>query len=127
MCEDGHIAGDQEIEKEILQLRRRRMVRRLDQDVAGIGDRKQSAGAKPGHKIGGHMNVSAGGQLEVNAVFIKRNLELFYGLPNRRTRIVVEARQDMRCAGNYRYALLDRRPRHLQRNGQIAGTVVDAR
>jgi hypothetical protein len=127
MGEDRHIAGGHQVEEKLLDVRRCRVVGRLDQHVAGIGDRKQLAGAKPGNEIRGHMDVSAGGQLQRNAVFVKRILKLFYGLPNRRARIVVQARQDMRRAGDHRYALLDRRPRHLQRDGQIAGTVVDAR
>jgi hypothetical protein len=73
------------------------------------------------------MDVRAGGQLQRNAVFIERSLKLLYGLANRRARIVIQAGQDVRRAGDHGYALLDRRPRHLQRYGQVAGTVVDAR
>jgi hypothetical protein len=40
---------------------------------------------------------------------------------------VIQARQDVRRAGDHRDALLDRRPRHLQRHVEIAGTVIDAR
>ena len=117
MGQDRHIAGGHEVEEKLLDVGGRRMVGRLDQHVAGIGDRKQLAGAKPGNEIGGHMHVRAGGQPQRDAVFVKRVLKLFYGLPNRRTGIVIQARQDMRRAGDHRYALLNRCPRHLQRDG----------
>jgi hypothetical protein len=92
MGKDGHIAGDHEIEEEILQLRRRRMVRRLDQDVARIGDGKQAAGAQAGDEIRAHVDVGAGDQPQRNCLAVEDVLQLDSGLPDRRTGIMVKAR-----------------------------------
>ena len=53
MRQNRHIAGEHQFEKEVLQLRRRRMMRRFDQHVARIGERQQAARTQARDEIGG--------------------------------------------------------------------------
>ena len=59
MRQDRHIALDHQVEKEIFQLRRSRMVRWFDQHVARIGDREQLTGTKSRHESRGHVDIGA--------------------------------------------------------------------
>jgi hypothetical protein len=68
------------------------MMRRLDEDIAGIGKSKQAAGAQPADEIGAHMDVSAGDQTQWNSLGVEHRLELKSSLPDRRTGIMVKAR-----------------------------------
>ncbi len=92
MSEDRHIACDHQVEKKLLQLGRRRVVRRLNQHVAGIGDGKELAGAKAGDEIRSHVNVRSSSQPKRDSFFIENILELQGGLPDSRTGIMVQSR-----------------------------------
>ena len=121
----GDVARDHQIEEKILELRRRRMVRRLDQHVARIGNGQETAGSEPRDEIGGHMDVRAGDKLQRNPFLIESCLKLLDGEPDVRPGIMIEARQNMWGASNGRYPLPGHRLCHGQRYGQIARAVVD--
>ena len=90
MRQDRYVARDHQVEEEILQLRRRRMMRRFNQHVARIGDGQEMAGTKPGNEIGGHVNVRAGGQAKRNSLLIEKFLESLGCLPNGRAGIMIK-------------------------------------
>ena len=56
------ISGDDEVEKHILQARRRNVMRRLDQHVTAIGEREQTAGAHTLDEIRYDVNIGASDQ-----------------------------------------------------------------
>lgn len=124
MRENGHIARHDQIEKEILQLWRCRMVRRFHQHVARIGDRKQAAGAQTGNKIGAHMNIRTGHEAKRDAFRIERGLKFRDRLPDPGAGIMIKAGEDVGRARHHFHALIHRHFRHLQRHGQVAGAVV---
>lgn len=125
MGQDRHIAGNRQAEEKILQLRRRGVMRRFHQHIARISDRQHSSRLQSGNEIGRHVNVGAGGQPKRNSILIKGVLQIHNGFADAIALVVIEARQDMRCAGDHRNALSDGSLRHGQRFVQIACTIVN--
>lgn len=125
MGQHRHVSGNRQVEEEVLQLRRRGVMRRLDQHVARISDRQELARSKPGKEVGSHVDIRSGDQAQRNSVLIEHVLKRPGRLANRWTIIVIETRQDVRRTGKDRYALGDRSLGHRQRDGQIARPVVD--
>jgi hypothetical protein len=126
MRKHRHVSGDRQVEEEVLQLRRRGVMRRLNQHVARISDRQELARSKSGNEVGGHVDIRTGDQAQRNSVLVERVLQRLSRLANRRPVIVVETRQDVRRTGKNSYALRNRRLGHRQRDGQIARAVVDS-
>jgi hypothetical protein len=89
MRENGHVTCHHDFEKEVLQLGRRRVMRRLYQDVARIGQRQQAARAKSGNEIRAYVNVRAGGQSKRDFFLIENFLEPRGSQPNLRTGVMV--------------------------------------
>ncbi len=100
-------------------------MRRLDQHVARIGQRQQAAATQAGDEIGSHMNVRTGDQAKGNFLFVENHLQVVNSQADGGAGVMIQSREDVRCAGHDRYALRDRRPRHIERHGQVAGPVVD--
>lgn len=75
MGQNWHIAGNDHAEKELLQLRRRRVVRWLNKHVAGISERKQAPGSQPADEIRAHMDVRAGDQTKRDCLCVERFLQ----------------------------------------------------
>lgn len=82
-------------------------MRRLNEYITGISERKQPPGAQSGDKIGTHVDIGARYETQRNCLRVKARLKLDGRLANRRTGIVVKPRQNMRRAGYNLYALRD--------------------
>ena len=127
MSENWDISRDHQIKEKILQLRRRRVMRRFDQHVAGISNGQETAVAKPRDKIGRHMDIRPGGEAKRNPLLIEKVLQLRRRLPDGRSRIMIEPGQNMRGASDLCHALRDHHPRHSQRYRRIARAIVNSR
>ncbi len=112
MGQDRHITGNREIEEEILQLRWRGVMRRLDQHVTRIGDRKEPPRFQSADKIGRHMNIGAGCEAERNSRLVESVLQLHGGVADARSLVVIKPRQNVRRTGDNRDTLVDRGPCH---------------
>ena len=125
MGKHRHVSGNRQVEEKVLQLRRRGVMRRLNQHVARISDRQELTRSKPGNEVGSHVNVGAGDQAQRNSILVEHVLERLSRLANRRPLIVIETGQDVRRAGENRYPLGNRGLGHSPRDGQIARPVID--
>lgn len=101
-------------------------MRRLDQHVTGIDQRKQAAGPQPSEEIRADVDVRASDQNKRNRFRIKRLLQRDNRLSNCRSGIMVQTRQNMRRAGNDLDALGRCGFRHGQRHRKVGRTVVDS-
>lgn len=88
-------------------------MRRLNQHVARIGERKQVTRTKSRDETGGHVNIRTSDQAQRDSLLVENGLQMPGSLPDGGARIMIQAGQDMRRAGHDRYALRDRRLRHL--------------
>ncbi len=91
MGQNRHIAGSHQIEEEGFEVRRHRMMRRLDQHVARIGERNQLSGAQAGHEILTHMHIGPMHQTQRDGFSLKALLQRRDRLPDRRSGIMVKA------------------------------------
>jgi hypothetical protein len=127
MGQDRHVAGDQQVEEEILELHRGDVMRGLDQHVARVGERQQAAGSEAGREVRHHVDVGAGDELERDILPRKGQLQCLRCLANLGAAILVEPRQNVRRAGHDGDTVSRRQARHVQRRTKIPRTVVDAR
>lgn len=104
-------------EKQIFEPGRRHVVRRLHEDIAGIGQRQQVAGPEPANEVGNDVIVGPGNQAQGDAMVVEHPLELLRGLANLRTGILVNAGEDVGGARDVGHAVLNEGPRHGDRNG----------
>jgi hypothetical protein len=102
------------------------MVRRLDQDVARIGERKHAAVAERRGKVRGDVDVGAGHEAQRQAFAVQCRLQVGGCLPDLRAAVMVDPGQDVRGAGDHGDAVVEESARHRQRHRQIGGAVVDA-
>ena len=127
MGQDRDIAGHQKIEEEVLKPSRRRMMRRLDQNIAGIGKCQELAGRKIIREILYHVNVGAGNQAQADLMSIQLVLQGLNSLADLRTRVLIKARQDVWRASDDRNAIGHKGARHVERDANIRGAIVNAR
>ena len=127
VSENRDIAGGDQVEEEVFELRRRGVVRRLDQHIAGIGQRNEPSGAQSGHEIRAHMHVRPGDETERDRLGVEPLLQRRHRLPDTRAVIMIKARQNVRRARHGLDALSDRRPGHRKRHANVARPVVEAR
>ena len=127
MRQDRNVAGRQNSKKELLQPGGRHVMRGLDENVAGVGERQQMTCRKTPDEVGHHVIVRTRNELQRNAFLIEDGLQLPDGIADLRTAVMVKTWQDMRRAGDMGDAVGHERPRHIERNRQVAGTVVDTR
>ena len=127
MRQNWHISGNKNVEEEVLQPDRSDMVRRLDENIAGVGERQQMARTQPSYKVLDDVVVGAGNELQRNGMLIERQLQLSHGIDDLGAGVVVDTRKNVWRASNNRYAVIDKGACHLQRDRQITRTIVDAR
>lgn len=125
MRQDRRISTNENIEKQLFQPHRGHVMRRFDQDITGVREGEEVAGLQSCDKIRHDMIVGPGGQLQRDAFPIKSGLERRAGLPDRCPGIMIETGQNMRRAGEDRYAIGHRRARHGERDGEIGGAVIE--
>ena len=121
------ITGHHDAEKHLVGARWRYMVRRFHQHIARVGERQQAARLQPRDKVRHEMHVRASHQLERHALAIKLGLKRGDRLSNLRAGIIVNARHDMRRAGENLYAAGRRLACHGNGNRQIGRAVVYSR
>ena len=127
MGQNWHISAHKNVEEEVLEPDWRDMVGRLDEDIAGVGERQQMARTQPSYKVLDDVVVGAGNELQRNGMLIERQLQLSHGIDDLGSGVVVDTRKNVWRASNNRYAVVDKGARHLQRDRQITRTIVDAR
>ncbi len=125
--QDRNVAGCQNAEKELLHPRRRDVVGRFHEDVAGVGERDEVAGLKAGDEVGHDVIVGPHDELQGNALAVEHVLQPLDGRADLRAGVMVNAWQDVRRAGDMRHAIGDKGLRHGQRDRKVACTVVDTR
>ena len=126
MGQDRHISGNEDIEEEVLKPDRSDMVGRLDENITGVRERQKVPRPQARNKILNDVIVGAGDQLERDRMFIQCELQLRHGIDDLRAGIVIDAGKDVWRTGHNRYAVAHKGARHLQRDRQIARTIVDA-
>ena len=104
MGENGDITCRQQIEEKILQPGRGDVMRWFDEDISSVGQRQYSAAVQPPRHIGNDMGVCAGHEAQRDPALIQMTLELKGRQTDLGAVIIINAREDMRCAG------LDRDP-----------------
>ena len=102
------------------------MMRGLNQNIPGIGERKQAARSQAPDKIRNHMDVCPGHQTQRNALLIDYLLKLEGRGSYLRTGVVIKAGKNMRGAGQHGHALRDRLAGYFQRDRGIRRPVVDS-
>lgn len=102
-------------EKQVFEPGRRHVVRRLHEDIAGIGQRQQVAGPEPANEVGNDVIVGPGDQAQGDAMVVERPLELLCRLADLRAGILVNAREDVGGARDVGHAILDEGPGHGDR------------
>jgi hypothetical protein len=122
-----HVAGRQQAEEELLHPRRRHVVGRLDQDIARVGQRHETAGLQAFDEVEHNVIVRSDHQLQRDALRIKDVLQLRNGHADLRTTIMVNTGKDVGRASDVRHAVRDEGLCHRQRDGLIGGAIVDTR
>ena len=102
-------------------------MRRLDQHITRIGERKQLARPQARNQIGHHMNIGTRGQSQRNPCLIELSLKILNRHTNLRSRIGVQPRQYVRRAGQIGHAISNKHACHRQRNRQIGRPIIDTR
>jgi hypothetical protein len=114
MGQNWNVSGCRQGEKEVLEPRRRHVMRRLDQHIPRVAERQQTACAETGYEIGDHVIVGTRSEAQCDARVVERMLQLRHGLADLRAGIVIKAGQNVRGAGDDKDAVSDGRSRHGQ-------------
>lgn len=85
------------------------------------------SGAQTANKIRNDVDVSAGDEAQGDGLLIQNGLQVVDRLSDLWAGVVIEPRQDVRCAGHDRHAIVDRCACHGERHGDVCGAVIDAR
>ena len=101
-------------------------MRWFHQDVTRIGQGQQMAGAQLRHEIRHDVVIGAGDQLQRNAFSIQGLLQPFRRLPDLRTGIMVQARQDVRRTGDDRHTIGHESPGHRDGDSKVGSPVINA-
>ena len=102
-------------------------MRRLDQHVARIRERKNVPRREARQKIRAHVGVGAGRQLEGDPGVVERCLQACDGTADVGAGVRVNAGQNVWRAGHDGDAIGDGQARHVQRDLEVRRAIVDAR
>ena len=125
--EDGHVASDQDAEKELLQSRYGDVVWGFDEDIAGSRQWEQPARAQSIDEVGNDMVIGAGEQLQLDAGIVDCSLERLNRVLYRSAVVGPDPGHYVGRAGGMGYAIGHVAPGHVERHLEIAGAVVEAR
>lgn len=127
MRQNWDIAGNRDLEEELLQPWRGHVMGWLDQDVPRVREGQQVTGSNSAHEIRDNVVVSAGEKPKGEAGCVDFCLEVGDGCANLRASIRVNAWKNMRCACDRGHAVVHPCPCHVQRHLYTFRTVIDAR
>src|ERR1700690_3566847 len=102
-------------------------MRRLDKDIAAIVQAQYFARFEFGNEIRSDVNVAAADETTFDSRSDELVLESIDPYANIGSRIVIDPRKEMWCAGDNFHAARDSDPRHCQGFVQILGPVVYSR
>ena len=97
--EDGHKPCHKQAEKKLFEMWRFGMMWRLDQNVPRIAEGQQPPALQPCHEVGHHVIVRTANQAQRYLSLIELPLQRVHRLPDLRTVVVIQPRQDMRRTG----------------------------
>lgn len=112
MRQDWHIAGDKNTKKELFDLGGRDVVRRLHENITGVGQRENVPRLQARDEIMDDVGVRAAHEPQRQAFLVQSLLKLFDGRANLRTAVVKQARKDVRGAGHDFHVVGDEGARH---------------
>lgn len=114
MREDGDVASNKNIEEQIFQPSRRHMMGRLDEDITGVVEAQEMAGAQACDEF--RHDVIVGPRYKTKRDFrgIKCGLQAIHRCADRWTGVVIKSRKDVRSTGDNLNPVGDERPRHRQ-------------
>ena len=127
MGEDRHVARNLQIEEHLIYPRRRDVVRRLDEDVARVGQRQHASVTELRNAVRCNVIVCPRNELQRNVRLVESSLQLADGGANPAIRVLIETGQNVRRACDHGDAVGDERARHIQCCVHIGRAVVDAR
>lgn len=127
MRENRYVAGHLDSEEEFLEAHRSRVMRRLDKHIARVPERQQMPCPQPLDECRNDMIVGTRHQFERNTAFIKLPLKPLDRCADLRAGIVIDARQNMRCARDVGHTLLDEHSGHGQGRRQVRCAIVNSR
>ena len=100
MREDRDVARDEKLEERFVEPRRRNVMRRFDEQISGISERRQAPIAQAANHVGCDVNICADSQVQGDAIIIQMGLQALHLHPDLRAGIMIKSRQDMGCAGD---------------------------
>lgn len=125
--EDRHVPSDEDVEKELLDSLRRRVVRRLNQNIAAGAECRNVAAPQPFQERRRDVRVCAWKNRQFNALAsqlgvqgVDRPSDLIAG-------VVIQARENVRRTCDVRDSVGGEHARHGQRRGEVGSAVVQSR
>jgi hypothetical protein len=126
MRQNWDISCHEQVEKEVFNLRGRDVMRRLNQDIARVGNCKDLPRPNFRNEIWSHVRIGPGNQAERNSFLIEGFLKLLHCNTNLWAGILIQPRQYVGGASHGGYSVSDPGLGHSQRNGNIRRPVIDS-
>jgi len=108
------VAGRKQIEKKLVDVRWKEVVRWFNEDVPAVIDAKSESRFQFADQIRGDVRIASGNQTTVDAGGIQLELQPLNTASNVRPCVIIYARKNMWGARNHAHAVGHRHASHLQ-------------